>query len=97
MVLMLRNGRLGRMATPAEIRESALSLPRRERARLASELLGSLDEEPPAEDQSSVQAAWGREIDRRVASIEDGTAEYVDHDVAMREVRDRLEAQRRSR
>jgi putative addiction module component (TIGR02574 family) len=55
---------------------AALSLPESERAELAASLIRSLDPEvdPDAE------AAWASEIQRRVASIDDGTARLIPWD-----------------
>ena len=44
-----------------------------DRARLAEELLESLDQEP----ESEVEAAWDREIERRVAEVESGAVKLV--------------------
>ena len=46
----------------------ALTLSSDERADVAAELLASL-EEPATEDPAAVQAAWGREIERRVRRV----------------------------
>lgn len=52
-----------------ELSARAKTLPIQDRARLAEELLASLDQEPDSE----VDAAWDREIQRRVAEVESGT------------------------
>jgi putative addiction module component (TIGR02574 family) len=52
-----------------ELLEAALELPTKERAKMAGQLLQSLDDEP-AED---VEAAWAAEIERR---LEDGDEAY---------------------
>jgi putative addiction module component (TIGR02574 family) len=57
--------------------EQALSLPEHERAKLASRLLESLDEEV----QSDVDAAWATEIERRCAAVDArtmGTSDWKD-------------------
>jgi putative addiction module component (TIGR02574 family) len=60
------------MAT-AEMLAEMLRLPVEERARLALELIRSLDGEPePGADE-----AWAAEIDRRGAEVEAGTAETI--------------------
>jgi len=60
------------MSTTAEnILGSALSLPPNERARIAAELIASLDE---GEDKD-VEAAWAVEIEKRIAEVESGEAE----------------------
>ena len=71
------------MADGARVLEDALTLPVEDRARVAHELLRSL--EP---DDGDVTAAWTDEIRRRVDEVEAGTAELDDLDT----VRARLEA-----
>ena len=51
-----------------ELSARAKTLPAEDRARLAEELLDSLQEEPDTE----AEGAWEREIERRVAEIEAG-------------------------
>jgi putative addiction module component (TIGR02574 family) len=53
--------------------DEALKLPEQERARLASELLASLDGE--AED--GVEAAWAAEVEKRKGEVERGEARLV--------------------
>ena len=52
----------------AELKRRAQSLPPEERARLAEELLASLDPQ-----DADIDAAWDVEIRRRVQEVEDGT------------------------
>ncbi len=60
------------MRTGAEELELAvLSLPAGDRARLARRLIESLDQDP------EIEAAWEKEIARRVAKIESGDATLV--------------------
>ncbi len=56
-----------------ELSARAKTLPPRDRARLAEELLDSLQE---ASD-TDTEEAWEREIERRVAEIESGAARLV--------------------
>ena len=56
-----------------ELSARAKTLSVQDRARLAEELLASLDQEPDSE----VDAAWDREIQRRVAEVESGTVALV--------------------
>ena len=56
-----------------ELSARAKTLSAEDRARLAEELLESLDQEP----ESEVEAAWDREIERRVAEVESGTAKLI--------------------
>jgi putative addiction module component (TIGR02574 family) len=57
----------------AQLLHEALELPPEQRAALADSLLGSLDSDvdPDAEQ------AWRDEIERRVASVDDGSANLV--------------------
>jgi putative addiction module component (TIGR02574 family) len=56
-----------------ELSARAKSLPPEDRARLAEELLESLEQDPDTE----VEAAWDREIEHRVADVEAGTAKLI--------------------
>ena len=56
-----------------ELSARAKTLSAEDRARLAEELLESLDQAP----ESEVEAAWDREIERRVSEIESGTAKLI--------------------
>jgi putative addiction module component (TIGR02574 family) len=56
-----------------ELSARAKTLSVQDRVRLAEELLASLDQEPDSE----VDAAWDREIQRRVAEVESGTVALV--------------------
>jgi putative addiction module component (TIGR02574 family) len=71
------------MADAARVLEEALALAAGERARIAHELIQSLEPE-----DSDAAAAWSDEIRRRVDEIEAGTAELEDWET----VRARLEA-----
>ena len=51
-----------------ELLREALALPAEERADVAAELLASL-EDPTATDETAVQAAWAREIERRAHRV----------------------------
>ncbi|MBI4953657.1 MAG: addiction module protein [Myxococcales bacterium] len=68
-----------------------LRLPVAERARLALELLRSLDGEPDAD----AGAAWHAEIERRAAEVEGGTAETLTLDEYREHVRRRRAARAR--
>jgi hypothetical protein len=65
----------------------------RARLRTAAALLRSVDLE---EDEDAAEA-WVAELDRRSASIEDGTAQLIDAAAAHAGVRDALRARRASR
>ena len=72
------------MSTARDVRARALELPRSERARLARELLLSLDE--PLDDRAEVEAAWQDEAERRLREVDEGSAKLVDWETVRREV-----------
>lgn len=75
------------MSTRADtILGSALALPSNERARIAGELIASLDEGQDAD----AEAAWATEIERRIAEVESGEAETVDWEEARARIRSKL-------
>jgi hypothetical protein len=75
------------MADRARVLEDALTLPVADRARVAHELLRSL-ETGEGDSEADVAAAWTDEIGRRIDEVEAGTAKLHDLDT----VRARLEA-----
>lgn len=68
------------------ITSAAMSLPERERAKLARDLVASLD--GPAD--ASVTDAWDAEICRRINEIESGKAELLDADEVIARARARI-------
>ena len=56
-----------------QIFREASELPERDRAALAGLLIESLD----PQDESEVEAAWEREIGRRITELDDGSVETV--------------------
>ena len=75
------------MSTPADsILGTALSLPPNDRARIAAELIASLDEGEDAD----VETAWAAEVDRRIAEIESGEVETVSWEEARNRIRSKL-------
>ncbi len=77
------------MAKADQILPELLRLPTAERARLAAELIRSLDEFEDAE----VAEAWISELDRRAREVISGTAKLE----SWEQVRQRIEARLRSR
>jgi putative addiction module component (TIGR02574 family) len=77
------------MSSPDDLLSAALGLPAHDRARLARELLRSLDE---AGDTRSTEA-WTEELRRRLDEVKDGTVELDNWD----DVRARLAARRAQR
>lgn len=66
----------------AELFQEAAQLPEGDRATLAGLLIESLEPAPEAD----VEAAWSKEIARRVAELDAGTAEPIPWDQVRTEV-----------
>jgi putative addiction module component (TIGR02574 family) len=58
-----------------EVLREALTLPLDQRADVAAELLASLDDEPATIGLAAVEAAWGREIERRARRVMAGKSD----------------------
>jgi len=58
-----------------ELSQKARALGPEDRARLAEDLLASLEDEP--ESIAEVEASWEREVRRRVEEVEAGTAKLI--------------------
>lgn len=84
-ILMLL-GNAMKTAQLENITSAAMTLPEEERAKLASDLVASLD--GPAD--SSVAEAWDAEICRRINDIESGKNELLDAGEAIAQARARL-------
>ncbi|HEV8431881.1 MAG TPA: addiction module protein [Thermoanaerobaculia bacterium] len=67
--------------TAEKLRDEALRLPQTERARLAADLLESLED-----TEEAVEAAWAAEIEKRVAAIRAGEVGSTDWRVVLAEV-----------
>ena len=75
-----------------ELLAQVLRLPRTERARLAEEVLLSLEE-----SDEQVTAAWARELERRSREIAEGRVLPVDWDTARGQILKELEHRRAAR
>jgi putative addiction module component (TIGR02574 family) len=64
--------------TADALRDELLALPLQERARIASDLLASLDSE--AVDEAEVEELWSVETQRRAAALESGEARTLTWD-----------------
>jgi putative addiction module component (TIGR02574 family) len=69
-----------------ELLRATLSLPPSARALLASHLIDSLDNP----DQKEIDAAWAKEIERRIREVDDGKVEVTPGDQVLAELRSRL-------
>ena len=70
----------------AEIFTEATELDEKDRAKLAGLLLESID----TEADPDVEAAWAAEIDRRSASVDDGSAELIPWEDVKRRTQEKL-------
>lgn len=68
------------------LKDAAMALSEKERAKLASDLMASLD--GPAE--KGVAEAWDIELCRRINEIESGEAELLDPDEVLARARKRI-------
>jgi putative addiction module component (TIGR02574 family) len=76
-----------------ELLAQVLRLPRQDRARLAEELLASLEEA----DDEDVAAAWAPELERRAREVTEGAVQTVDWSTARTEILNDLKDRRARR
>jgi putative addiction module component (TIGR02574 family) len=81
------------VSTAEKILSAALELPTRDRARVAHELLRSLDE---ALDEDAAEA-WTEELRRRLRQVRDGEVEPLSLDEVKRRIAERRAARRAAR
>ncbi len=67
-----------------EVESAALQLPRKVRARLAAQLIASLDEE------DEIERAWNEEVERRVREVDSGEVKLIPGKQVMDRIRARL-------
>ena len=84
------------MARVRDILDQALHLPVRQRARVAHELLTSLDG-GPAEDAAEVERSWAAEVRKRLAKVDAGKAKSAPWSKVKRELKADLARVRRRR
>lgn len=65
------------MTTYAEIVTAALALPANQREELVETLLDSVSHDESTADKPQLSEAWQKELARRSAEIDDGTAKFV--------------------
>lgn len=68
-----------------QILEAALALPESDRADIAARLIRSLD----AGKDEDAEAAWAAEIQRRIQSVDNGSAKLITWDDVLTEMRGR--------
>jgi putative addiction module component (TIGR02574 family) len=83
------------MATVDELLAGALRLPTEERARLARELLLSLEDEPTT--PGDTDSDWGQELERRAQDVLNGRVRLETLEEVQRAVAERLERVRQGR
>ena len=83
-------------ARAKKLREEVLELPKGARAKLAHDLLLSLEDEP-FDPPADVQKTWAAEIDKRVRDVKEGRVKLIPVEQAMRDVRASLKRVRTQR
>lgn len=78
--------------TTEDLLAQVLQLPRHERARIAEQLLSSLEE-----SEEQVAIAWARELERRSREIAEGKVQTVEWETARAEILKELEQRRAGR
>jgi putative addiction module component (TIGR02574 family) len=76
--------------TVEELEKELLALPRDERARLAHELLLSLDEAEADLSPEEWEAAWAEEIQRRERDLREGRTRSLPADDVIRELKEKV-------
>ncbi len=77
-----------------EVRPAALALPENDRAKLARELIQSLESGSSEQD---AEAAWIDEIGSRIRGLDTGSRQPVDWSVARERIKQRLTERRADR
>ena len=78
------------MVSSEKVLSEALALPSRERARLARDLLQSLDD---TEDEGAIDA-WGEELERRLDGLESGGVRGLSLEEVKKQMAERRAARR---
>ena len=81
------------MARVRDVLSQALDLSTKQRARVAHELIRSLEDGPP-DDPATVEEAWGKEIARRVDDFRSGKAKAIPWETSQRNAERALRAVR---
>jgi putative addiction module component (TIGR02574 family) len=76
--------------TKTQLIENVLNLPLDQRAKLARDIIASLDGPP----DSDVPKAWAQEIDRRAQQVREGTVELTSWEHARKRITARLRSRR---
>ncbi|TDX99555.1 addiction module protein [Thiohalophilus thiocyanatoxydans] len=73
----------------AEIEKDLMALPIQDWARIAADLIRSLDKDDETLSREELDAAWLEEIQRRVQDVHEGRVELLDAEQVMAELRAR--------
>jgi len=71
----------------ADIEKELMALPTEDRARVALDLIRSLDKDEETLSREEWEAAWHEEIERRVQDVHAGRVELHDAEVVLAELR----------
>jgi putative addiction module component (TIGR02574 family) len=80
-----------------EVRQIAHELPTEQRILLANSLWESVDTEECGSTETEIDAAWGEEVERRVAEIDSGAAQMIPWEQVRSEMIESLSPQARAR
>lgn len=83
------------LVTDLKIISELLSLPPKQRAKIAGILLRSLDDEENV-DERKVENAWTKEIERRVEQIRRGKVKLIPGDLFTKKLRTKVRQARRA-
>lgn len=72
-----------------ELEKEVFALPSEDRARIAADLIRSLDNDGEPLSREEWEAAWAEEIRRRLEDIQEGRVELLDAEQVMAELRAR--------
>ncbi|MDZ7661049.1 addiction module protein [Thiohalophilus sp.] len=70
-----------------DLEKEVFALPREDRARIALDLIRSLDKDDEPISREEWEAAWREEIQQRVQDVHEGRVELVDAEEALAELR----------
>jgi hypothetical protein len=72
-----------------EIHSAALEMDSTERAKLAAQLIKSLEEERESMDEEAIEQLWIEEVERRIARVDAGLEELIPAEKVLEELRSR--------
>lgn len=72
-----------------KIHSAALEMDSTERAKLAAQLIKSLEEERESMDEEAIEQLWIEEVERRIARVDAGLEEFIPGEKVLEELRNR--------